>query len=1210
MAYDSYITLGLDGPAGAGEQNATFIPAIPGGPVGTWPEEFEAGNNLVINSALGSGWYVTPDASNGVAGDDQRILIAQLTTDGDLSGQFRTQIFPEGDQENDVRADMSFEHERDCSDLPIVLVEEVTNFVDDWNYTLERTFTATDDCGNSTTATQIIVVEDTTAPELWTPADYTVECSDDIPQVPAEYSDNCSEVDFTETVEIIDVECAGTYKIRRSFLAVDQSGNSSSAVQVITVQDTTAPVLTLPEDYTVECSDEMPMEDAYAYDNCQVCDDAFDHTSTVEGVGLSLEFVQAHHEGELAGMETYRVYLEASEGDVLTSLSGNDEFALELNTTTSFYQHMLGGATPSDINGAMLDMVPELAFDSYVTVGLTQAPGMGEEAADLMPGSWESAFEAGSSISVNDGLGSGWYTLPFASNGTIDESGRILVAQLTTDGDISGQFRAQLFPGGDQVNDVRADLSFEHARTCSDLTIDLVTEIVPGNAAGNYTIERTFTATDDCGNETVGTQVITVEDTTAPEFTVVPEDYTVECSDDMPMEDAFAVDACQVCEDAFDVESSVDGVGLSLELVQAHAYGELAGMETYRVYLDVAEGDVLTSLSGNDEFALELNTTTSFYQHALGGATPSDINGAMLDMVPELAFDSYVTVGLTQAPGMGEEAADLMPGSWEDAFEAGSSISVNDGLGSGWYTLPYADNGTAGASGRILVAQLTTDGDISGQFRAQIFPGGDQVNDVRADLSFVHARTCSDLTIDVETVITPGNAVGNYTITRTFTATDDANNSSQAVQVITVEDTTAPDFLTVPADITIECSAADLEAVLSENATAGDLCGPVVVEYVNEYSLTDALGNYTVTRTFTATDDAGNFSTAVQVVTVEDTTAPDFTYVPADLTIECSAEELEAVLSENAAADDLCGPVVVEYVNEYSLTDALGNYTVTRTFTATDDAGNFSTAVQVVTVEDTTAPVLTIPEDYTVECSDEIVLDEASATDNCGEIMIDLVEVVTPGNATGNYVIVRTFTATDDAGNATTLTQTITVQDTTSPDFLTVPADLTIECSAEELEAVLSENATAGDLCGPVVVEYVNEFSLTDALGNYTVTRTFTATDDAGNFSTAVQVVTVEDTTAPEFTFVPADLTIECSAEELEAVLSENATAGDLCGPVVVEYVNEYSLTDALGNYTVTRTFTATDDAGNFSTAVQVVTVEDTTAPVLTIPCGLHRGVL
>ena len=91
--------------------------------------------------------------------------------------------------------------------------------------------------------------------------------------------------------------------------------------------------------------------------------------------------------------------------------------------------------------------------------------------------------------------------------------------------------------------------------------------------------------------------------------------------------------------------------------------------------------------------------------------------------------------------------------------------------------MPHAANGTAGASGRILIAQLTTDGDISGQFRAQIFPDGDQDNDIRADLSFVHAHNCSDLTIDVVTVETPGDAAGNYTITRTFTATDDAGNS-------------------------------------------------------------------------------------------------------------------------------------------------------------------------------------------------------------------------------------------------------------------------------------------------------------------------------------------------------------------------------------------------------------------------------------------------
>ena len=53
-----------------------------------------------------------------------------------------------------------------------------------------------------------------------------------------------------------------------------------------------------------------------------------------------------------------------------------------------------------------------------------------------------------------------------------------------------------------------------------------------------------FTATDDAGNSASATQTITVQDTTAPEFTFVPADYTVECSDEMPMDDATAADNC------------------------------------------------------------------------------------------------------------------------------------------------------------------------------------------------------------------------------------------------------------------------------------------------------------------------------------------------------------------------------------------------------------------------------------------------------------------------------------------------------------------------------------------------------------------------------------------------------------------------------------------------------------------------------------------
>ena len=66
-------------------------------------------------------------------------------------------------------------------------------------------------------------------------------------------------------------------------------------------------------------------------------------------------------------------------------------------------------------------------------------------------------------------------------------------------------------------------------------------------------------------------------------------------------------------------------------------------------------------------------------------------------------------------------------------------------------------------------------------------------------------------------------------------------------------------------------------------------------------------------------------------------------------------------------------------------------------------------------------------------------MDDATAADNCGEVTIEVSSETTAGDAAGNYVIVRTFTATDDAGNSSSATQTITVQDTTAPEFTFVP---------------------------------------------------------------------------------------------------------------------------------------------------------------------------
>ena len=62
-----------------------------------------------------------------------------------------------------------------------------------------------------------------------------------------------------------------------------------------------------------------------------------------------------------------------------------------------------------------------------------------------------------------------------------------------------------------------------------------------------------------------------------------------------------------------------------------------------------------------------------------------------------------------------------------------------------------------------------------------------------------------------------------------------------------------------------------------------------------------------------------------------------------------------------------------------------------RAYTLTDDCGNDTTVYQYLRLVDTTNPELTIPADYTIECDETIVYDDASATDNCdGNVLIGL----------------------------------------------------------------------------------------------------------------------------------------------------------------------------------------------------------------------------
>ncbi len=96
-----------------------------------------------------------------------------------------------------------------------------------------------------------------------------------------------------------------------------------------------------------------------------------------------------------------------------------------------------------------------------------------------------------------------------------------------------------------------------------------------------------------------------------------------------------------------------------------------------------------------------------------------------------------------------------------------------------------------------------------------------------------------------------------------------------AFATLYLTDTTSPTLENVPDDITIGC---DEEIPLPPFITAYDNCPSISIDKdeVSTQGLDGcALHNYTITRTWTATDICGNSTTDEQVVSIEDAIAPD-----------------------------------------------------------------------------------------------------------------------------------------------------------------------------------------------------------------------------------------------------------------------------------------------------------------------------------------------
>jgi len=155
----------------------------------------------------------------------------------------------------------------------------------------------------------------------------------------------------------------------------------------------------------------------------------------------------------------------------------------------------------------------------------------------------------------------------------------------------------------------------------------------------------------------------------------------------------------------------------------------------------------------------------------------------------------------------------------------------------------------------------------------------------------------------------------------------------------------------------------------------------------------------------------------------------------------------------------------------------LGENKVTLTVTNEEGAPGACTAI--VTVMDTTPPVLSgVPADTTVQCDSVPPPASVTATDNCDtNVVPSFIETRVDGSCVSNYTLSRTWTAVDHYGNESSATQIIQVVDTTAPVIQSVAAAPNVLWTPNHKMVEVAVTVKATDNCTASVCKIISVLS-------------------------------------------------------------------------------------------------------------------------------------
>ncbi|MCB0760875.1 MAG: T9SS type A sorting domain-containing protein, partial [Flavobacteriales bacterium] len=900
-----------------------------------------------------------------------------------------------------------------------------------------------------------VYVVDTTAPVLEAAADMTIECDMEVPAPDYTVSDNCDENPVVEvSAVVVDGECPAEYVMTRTYTATDACGNVSTDTQVITVVDTTAPVLAAADDVTIECDQPVPAPDYTVSDNC----------SEVEVV-VTAQTEQGDCPAEYVMTRTYTA----------TDACGNvsvDYQVITVQDTTAPWLEVC-----DDVIMECDEEVPAPCYEtgdncSEVTVEVTE---------EVLQGSCPAEYVLTRTYTATDACGN--TTSDEQMITVVDTTAPILVAgpDMTIECD-------EEVPGADYTVE-------DNCSTVEVVYNDVITE---GDCPQEYTITRTYSATDACGNTASDVQIIAVVDTTAPVLAGVPQDETVNCNDDQVLA---VVTASDNCDELVEVEHSEEMVDLACgwQIIHTWCASDDCGNQT-------CAQQVITVI----------DTDAPVFTYV-----PAD---ATYECDQEIIYEDATAT---------DNCSDFII-EYSEEVEQGECPQQYDIIRC-WTATDDCDNSSTMC--QTIHVQDTT-APVFDPYEIAI----DRPCDDYMGIYVTATDNCGEVTITFEDTMVSGGCMGS--IIRDYTATDECGNASYAQQIIMLTDEIAPTADYVPADATIEC---DLP-LPQETASFSDNCDDELEVMCSE-NITNLDCGYMVNHICTATDACGNETTVNWTITVVDITAPIIELSSYGADYEC---DQEVQLPEIMVSDNCDEMPVVTMVMETIPGDCPQSWTDVYTWTATDNCGNASSASFEAVYDDTTAPEFTyVPDMQYVSC-DGIAEDVmAEATDNCGMVTITSSMTTEEGDCPQSYAVITTWTATDECGNASTAQSVVNYYDDQAPVWDSMIDDISVEC-ADEVPVI---TPTASDNCGEVVVVCTTNYLSEDDCGNYSAIVTCTATDECGNQATMSYSISVYDQTAPVLFDVPDNLVLDCQDEVPAA---PEVTATDNCDDVEVMYTEEF----------------------------------------------------